>query len=154
MKALSNMNPGTIANRLAQTANQRKQAEAKIAAVEAEYADELARANEAVEAIRAKIRKRTNPTAQRVTELKGEESRLRERLARADNIGAKFVTDYGSVSVEANPTPHVTRFSSIPMEFRKDPEQCILGPAIRKAFKAGSKVPGVQMIDMPKVVVR
>lgn len=154
MKALHQQKPDTLATKLAQTVNQRKQAEAKIEAVEAEYADELAHANEIVETIRAKIRKRTNPTLQRVTELKGEESQLREHLMNADYIGASFRTEYGTVSVEANPTPHVTRFSSIPMEFRKDPELCILGPKIKKEFKAGHKVPGVQMIDMPKVVVR
>lgn len=150
----TNMKPETIAARLSETKAAIQKLEAGMAEVEAEYADELAVLNDQVSQIRSKISQRTRQKQAKVAELKAAESEYRNLLMNADYIGAKYFTDHGQVSVEANPTPHVTRFSSIPDEFRKDPDQCILGPEIKKAFKAGSKVPGVKLIDMPKVVVR
>lgn len=150
----TNIKPETIARRLAEATAQRKKLEAGVANVEAEYSSELKELNDQVAEIRSKISQRTRQKQAKISELKSVEAESREALMNADYIGAKFMTDFGAVSVEANPTPHVTRFSSIPNEFRKDPEQCILGPAVKKEFKAGHKVPGITMIDMPKVVVR
>lgn len=148
------MKPETIATKLAEIVSKRKIEEAKIKAVSDECAEDLAAAKAALDAVQAKVTKRTAKTSLVVAELASEEKELREKLLDPDLIGITFPTIYGRVSVEANPTPVVKRFTSVPLSFRKDPNECILSAKVRKAFKDGENVPGVNMIDFPKVVVR
>jgi len=151
---MKNMKPETVAMHLASTVQKRKVLEAKIASIKADFADELKAAEAAVAAIKAKIAKKAEKTVLEIEETGEVESEYRETLEDASLIGQTFATVYGSVSIQANPTVKVNRFNSIPIEYRKAPEQCLEMSLVRGAKKDGVNIPGLMWIDMPKVVVR
>jgi len=151
---MSNMKPETVAERLAEVVNKRKVIESKISDKRAAFSDEIEHANEIVSTIAAKMNRATRDLDAKLSELQDDEKEYRSKLLSVDLMDATFNTFYGSVSIQRNPTPVVSRFALVPVEFRKDPDQCINTALIKKSFKDGNKVPGVNMIDFPKVVVR
>lgn len=150
------MNVDTAAERLSKIVAQRKKLEQEAEETKAEsaYTPKLEKALKKVEELREKIDAEVEPLVKRASKLKNEESDLRGYLIENAPIGANWRTLYGTVGVQGYEKPVVTRFSSVPKEFRKAPEECLNKSAVNKAFKDGGKVPGIKLEEFPKLVVK
>lgn len=142
------------ANELAEAVARRKMIDAEIAEISTKFADQIDAAEEALAKIKAKVAKAAEPLVEAKARIVETETNCRSYLSEHAPIGASWQTLHGTVSVQPVPTYSVTRFSSVPNEFRLPPEKCLNMRAVKQAFKEGTKVTGVRKEDKPSVVVR